>query len=120
MESQLRKQRVPNHARARAAFPEARLIAREATIRSMTPVDNQQRRMLDRLHAAGDQPVAFDELRASRIDFPAAVVTELEMNGYAIERVYDHGRLIGVRLLQPEPDETPAARRRRRRPWPQR
>ena len=28
------------------------------------------------------------------IDFPAAVVSELELNGYQIERVYDGGRPI--------------------------
>ncbi|MGO9884463.1 MAG: hypothetical protein ACLPV4_15780 [Solirubrobacteraceae bacterium] len=39
---------------------------------------------------------------------------ELELHGYAIERVYNHGRLIGVRLLGPEPPEALAAQPRRR------
>jgi hypothetical protein len=80
------------------------------TIRSMVPLDAQQRRLLERLRKAGDQPVAFAELRAGGIDFPAAIVSELELNGYVIERVYDHGRLVGVRRLHPEPDKphTPA------------
>jgi hypothetical protein len=91
-----------------------------ATIRSMTPADAQQQRLLDRLRQAGHEPVAFAELHADGIAFPAAVVSELELNGYAIERVYDRGRLVGVRLLHPEPQDKPAARRRRRRPWPQR
>jgi hypothetical protein len=47
-------------------------------------------------------------------------VGELEMHGYAIERVYDQGRLVGVRLLHPEPRDTTvtiaALRRRRARP----
>jgi hypothetical protein len=64
----------------------------------MTVADAQQQRLLERLCKAGDEPVAFAELRAGRIDFLAAVVSELELNGYAIERVYDHGRLVGVRL----------------------
>lgn len=88
----------------------------------MTPADAQQQQLLMRLREAGDQPVTFAELHAVGIDFPAAVVAELELNGYAIERVYDHGRLIGVRLLHPEPLEppdTPAALRRRRL-WPHR
>ena len=88
----------------------------------MTLADAQQQRLLERLRQAGDQPVAFAELHAGGIDFPAAVVSELELNGYAIERVYDHGRLVGVRLLHPEPrdtTDTPAAHRRRR-PWPHR
>ena len=72
----------------------------------MTPADAQQQRLLERLREAGDEPVAFAELHAAGIAFPAAVVSELELNGYAIERVYDHGRLVGVRLLQPEPPDT--------------
>jgi len=85
----------------------------------MTLADTQQQRLLERLRHAGHQPVAFAELHAGGIDFPAAVVSELELVRYAIERVYDHGRLIGVRLLEPEPLDAPAARRRWR-PWPDR
>jgi hypothetical protein len=81
----------------------------------MTLADTQQQRILERLHQAGDQPVSFAELRAGGIDFPAAVVAELQLNGYAIERVYDHGTLVGVRLLAPEPPATPAGDRRRLR-----
>jgi len=81
----------------------------------MTPADVQQQRLLERLREAGDQPVAFAELHAGGIDFPAAVVSELELNGYPTERVYDHGRLVGVRLLDSEPRDTPAARQRG---WP--
>lgn len=86
----------------------------------MTLADTQQQRLLERLRQAGHEPVAFAELHAGGIDFPAAVVSELSVHGYAIERVYHHGRLIGVRLLEPEPPEAPAAHRRRRRPWPHR
>jgi hypothetical protein len=89
----------------------------------MPLADAQQQRLLERLRRAGDQPVAFAELHAGGIDFPAAVVSELELNGYLIERVNDHGRLVGLRLLHPEPQDTPdtpAANRRRRRPWPHR
>ena len=85
----------------------------------MTLADAQQQRLLERLRQAGDDPVAFAELHAGGIAFPAAVVTELELNGYLIERVSVHGRLIGVRLLQPEPPDTrhtPAVHRRRHRP----
>jgi hypothetical protein len=80
----------------------------------MTPADAQQQRLLERLRETGDQPVAFAELHANGIAFPAAVVSELEMSGYVIERFYDNGTMVGVRLLQPEPHDTPAARRRRR------
>ncbi len=80
----------------------------------MTLADAQQQRLLKRLREAGDQPIAFAELHAGGIDFPAAVISELALNGYVIERVYDHERLIGVRLLQPEPRDTPTAHRQSR------
>jgi hypothetical protein len=90
----------------------------------MTPADVQQQRLLERLRLAGDRPVAFAELHAGGIAFPAAVVAELELNGYVIDRVYDHGLFVGVRLFDPEPREPrdkPAAHRwRRRRPRRQR
>jgi hypothetical protein len=79
----------------------------------MTPADAQQQRLLEDLREAGDEAVAFAGLHAAGIAFPAGVVSELELNGYVIERVYDHGRLIGVRLLQPQPPDAPASRRRR-------
>jgi hypothetical protein len=85
----------------------------------MTLADTQQQRMLERLRRAGTQPVTLDELRAGGIDFPAAVLSELELNGYVIERVYDGGRLLGVRLLEPE-DADGATARRHRWFWPQR
>jgi hypothetical protein len=44
----------------------------------MTLADVQQQRLLERLREAGDQPVAFAELHAGGIAFPAAVVSELE------------------------------------------
>jgi hypothetical protein len=52
----------------------------------MRLVDAQQQRLLERLGEAGDEPVAFTELRAGGISFPAAVVSELELNGYPTER----------------------------------
>jgi hypothetical protein len=86
----------------------------------MPLADAQQHRLLELLREAGEEPVAFADLRAGGISFPAPVVSELELNGYLIERVSDHGRLVGVRLLHSEPRDTPAAHRRRRRPWPHR
>ncbi|HME04949.1 MAG TPA: hypothetical protein VKG38_18145, partial [Solirubrobacteraceae bacterium] len=95
--------------------PDALAVSRE--LRFASDVDTQQQRMLERLRRAGDQPVAFAELRAAGIDFPAAVVSELQLNGYAIDRVYDRGRLVGVRLLEPESRYKAAPRRRRLRLW---
>jgi hypothetical protein len=84
---------------------------------SMALTDSQQKRLLERLREADGRPVAFAELRAGGIGFPAAVVSELELNGYAIDRVYEEGRLIGVRLLEPDRRETTAAPWR---PWSRR
>jgi hypothetical protein len=93
---------------------EAPTIALEGDNPSMTLADVQQQRLLERLRKAGDQPVGFAELHAGGIAFPAGVVSELELNGYVIERVYDHDLFVGVRLLHPEPPDTPAAHRQRR------
>ena len=78
----------------------------------MALAETQQLRMLERLRSAGQQPVTLDQLRAGGIDFPAVVIGELELNGYVIERVYEHGRQIGVRLLETEAPDPPASRRR--------
>jgi len=96
--------------RQRGAAP----ITLEGDNQSTTLADAQQHRLLELLRKAGNQPIGFAELHAGGISFPAAVVSELELNGYPTERVYDHGRLVGVRLLQPEPRDTPAAHRQRR------
>jgi hypothetical protein len=70
--------------------------------------------MLERLRSAGPQPVTLDQLRAAGIDFTAVVIGELELNGYVIERVYEHGRQIGVRLFETETPDPPPSRRRPR------
>jgi hypothetical protein len=80
----------------------------------MALAETQQLRMLERLRSAGNQPLTLGELRAGGIDFPAVVISELELHGYAIERVYEHGRLIGVRLLEDGATDPPASRRRQR------
>ncbi|MGO9976702.1 MAG: hypothetical protein ACLP01_28630 [Solirubrobacteraceae bacterium] len=80
----------------------------------MALVEAQQLRMLERLRRAGKQPVTLGELRAGGIDFPAVVISELEINGYSIDRVHEHGRLIGVRLIEIGAPDTPVSRWRRR------
>jgi hypothetical protein len=42
------------------------------------------------------------ELPVGGIGFPAAGVCELGLDGYAVERVHDHTRLVGVRPRHPE------------------
>ncbi len=85
---------------------------------SVALVETQQLRMLERLRHAGEQPVTLGELRAGGIDFPAVVLSELEINGYVIERLHEHGRLIGVRLLENDapPMRPQGWRQRWRRP----
>jgi hypothetical protein len=73
----------------------------------MALAETQQLRMLERLASAGEQPVTLDRLRASGIDSPAVVIGELELNGYVIERVYEHGRQLGVRLLETDAADPP-------------
>ena len=55
--------------------------------------------MLRALRDAGDRPVSLPELRERGIANPAAVIYELELAGYEIDRVHRHGRLVGVRLF---------------------
>jgi hypothetical protein len=70
--------------------------------------------LLEQLRRAGEEALSFTRLHAAGVTFPAAVVSELELNGYVIRRVYEHGRLVGVRLLEPEPPVTSSAPRWRR------
>ncbi len=81
----------------------------------MALVESQQVRMLERLRSAGGQPVTLGELRGGGVDFPAVVLSELEINGYVIERVHQRGRLVGVRLIETDTPDAPASRWRQRR-----
>ena len=65
---------------------------------------------MDVLRRAGDVPVSYAELNDAGVEFPASVVSELELAGVAIERCFGRGsgprRLRGVRLApaaDPEP-----------------
>lgn len=78
----------------------------------MTLVETQHRVALEQLRRAGEQPVSIAALRAAGLDSPAAVIGELELNGHAIERVYEHGRLVGLRLIEPQDADTGATARR--------
>jgi hypothetical protein len=78
----------------------------------VTLVETQHRLALEQLRGAGEQPVSLAALRAAGLDSPAAVISELELNGHAIERVYEHGRLVGLRLIEPQDADTDARGRR--------
>ena len=78
----------------------------------MTLVETQHRLALEQLRRAGEQPVSLAALRAVGLDTPAAVISELELNGHVVERVYEHGQLVGLRLIDPEEADTGARGRR--------
>jgi hypothetical protein len=65
------------------------------------------------LRDAGDRPVPLAELRERGIGNPGAVIYELELAGYEIDRVHRHGRLVGVRLGAGAAPRGEAARGRR-------
>jgi hypothetical protein len=79
----------------------------------MALAETQQVRLLEQLRHAGNQPVTLDQLRAGGIHFPAVVIGELKLNGYAIERVYEHDKPIGVRLLETNASDSRSRRRQR-------
>jgi len=79
---------------------------------SVKLVETQHRLALEQLRRPGEQPVSLGGLRAAGLDSPATVISELELNGHAIERVYEHGRLVGLRLVEPEDADTVARGRR--------
>jgi hypothetical protein len=62
----------------------------------------KQARLLEELSRARGEPVSYDELREAGIEFPASVVSELELAGVPIEHVRrGAGRqltVVGVRL----------------------
>ena len=53
----------------------------------MKLVQSEHRLALELLRSAGEEPVSLAALRAAGLDFPAAVISELELGGYVIERV---------------------------------
>ena len=76
-------------------------------------VRQRQEIVLRVLREAGDRPVSLPELRERGIGNPAAVIYELELAGYEIDRVHHHGRLLGVRLgTEREPRVEPGRGRR--------
>jgi biotin operon repressor len=73
----------------------------------------RQETLLRVLRDAGDRPVGLPELRERGIANPAAMIYELEIAGYEIDRVHRHGRLVGVRLGARDEPHAPAGRGRR-------
>jgi hypothetical protein len=65
-------------------------------------LEEQQALLLSALRRAAGTPVTYAELRDAGIEFPASVVSELELGGFPIERSYGVApsgrRVVGVRL----------------------
>jgi hypothetical protein len=71
-------------------------------------LDHQQALVLGALRRAAGAPVSYAELQEVGIEFPASVVSELELAGVAIRRCFGVGRgAVGVRL---DPTSDPVAR----------
>src|ERR1700733_1300534 len=71
--------------------------------------DEQQSVVLNALRRAAGEPVSFSELREAGVEFPASIVSELELAGVPIERCRGAGgRGAGVRLA-PAAEAIPAA-----------
>ena len=68
--------------------------------------EQRQKRLLELLLEAGDQPLSLQALEAAGVASPATVIYELELAGYPIERVEERlptgGRLAGFRLAKME------------------
>jgi len=62
------------------------------------PLERQQALLLAALRKAGGAPVSYAELRDAGIEFPASVVSELELAGVTIERLDGSRHAVGVRL----------------------
>jgi hypothetical protein len=65
-------------------------------------LDRQQMLLLDTLRRAAGAPVSYAQLQEVGVEFPASVISELELAGVIIERRYanarDARRFVGVRL----------------------
>ena len=70
--------------------------------RAPATLDQQQALVLGVLSRKRGAPASYDELRDAGIEYPASVVSELELAGLPVERCYggslDARRLLGVRL----------------------
>lgn len=88
---------------------------RERVARPQDPdpgLEQQQALLLKALRRAGGAPVSYSELKDAGIEFPASVVSELELAGVEIERASGSGpgsrREVGVRLARAaDPDPVP-------------
>jgi hypothetical protein len=92
-------------------------------------VPDECRRLLELLREAGDEAVTLDELEIVGVRDPARALLELELAGFAVQRVYEHpsrGRPVTCVRLEsfdavvpaPATAPLPVAHRGRRRPRP--
>jgi hypothetical protein len=82
-------------------------------------LDHQQAVVLGALRRAAGAPVSYAELRQAGVEFPASVVSELELAGIAIQRCLGDGRgAVGVRLDPANDSVAPPTPDRAKRPMP--
>jgi hypothetical protein len=74
---------------------------------SKSTADSNKELVLGLLRESGDRPVSLVDLRGRGVPNPAAVIYELELAGFPIDRVTRRGSLVGVRLLEPRDATVP-------------
>jgi hypothetical protein len=77
----------------------------------MPVADDESRRLLDLLREAGDEAVTLDELEIVGVRDPARALLELELAGFAVQRVYEHparGRPVTCVRLESDQPVAPA------------
>ena len=67
-------------------------------------LDHQQVLLLDVLRRAGGEPVSYEELRDAGVEYPASVVSELELAGLPVDRCSE-GSSAACRLRGARPDQ---------------
>jgi hypothetical protein len=71
---------------------------------SLATFERQQQLALSTLRAAGGQPVSYAALRQAGVEFPASVISELELAGVEVERSAEHVRARVGRVGQVRPE----------------
>jgi hypothetical protein len=87
---------------------------------SLESLERQQSIVLEMLRAAAGRPVSYEQLRDAGVEFPASVVSELELAGVQVERCRERvggtRQVVGVRLYEVPPAarsfDRPASRAR--------
>src|SRR5215212_6732833 len=88
-------------------------LSQPVCVMSKSMAQQHREKVLGVLREAGERPVSVVELRERGVPNPASVIYELELAGFAIDRVHRRGRLVGVRLPERGEELEPPKRPRR-------